>query len=587
MVAEQECVELGMKKYDAYVRVEEGLEETVHKATVCRIYSNNRKRVSVQDPVLTLVECEEKPFLAVIQISQLEFNSQPMQTLPVPLLHEPNVKIDGQIMTIAMIQEEYQLMKPDWEWNGQFETAERTMLQCLPGQMVEAVNPELTQATLGSKLFKTFVFRTSDLCGLAAVLVEWLQDECRDGQLKKVTRSETYPYRTLKGEASFYCEDLEMPDNVANGMTCCFCPAIRINQISGPEILRHMGAHILKDCRMHGASQPCGLCMNTGGLCKVFLTKSKKSSAIVIDTRRSTCPNLKETFSIKAAAEYKPNSVCTNHPLTCPLCPKDLPAVWKYNLHQHLSDDHHRCTVQLYEDLYQIRDEENVMMKGILNTKPKMKKKKKKNDGLPISEAHTSTMAMREQTTVHKENTHLSSPSLEPLPEHGLPFETDLTNSCDDETASELEYLDEDSAASETGIRNFAEQIVLDDHDVRLDDGILEESETGVGTEYVSECPEEMQVQGNAPKTVHRAYISPSKLPPADPSLCTTASQKQRIRKIIESDDEDYTCSNGHCLNAAIFDGDYVACSSPGCNLKAIPFALQRFVGETKSGLVL
>src|SRR5271168_248627 len=34
---------------------------------------------------------------------------------------------------------------------------------------------------------------------------------------------------------------------------------------------------------------------------------------------------------LTSLAKYLKESPCTNHPLACPLCPKTLPAVWKYN----------------------------------------------------------------------------------------------------------------------------------------------------------------------------------------------------------------------------------------------------------------
>ncbi|KAE9386888.1 hypothetical protein BT96DRAFT_773435, partial [Gymnopus androsaceus JB14] len=50
----------------------------------------------------------------------------------------------------------------------------------------------------------------------------------------------------------------------------------------------------------------------------------------------------------------KIGSPCTNHPLTRPLCPADSPAIWKYNLVQHLSLSHHGAMPELYENLYQL-----------------------------------------------------------------------------------------------------------------------------------------------------------------------------------------------------------------------------------------
>jgi hypothetical protein len=167
--------------YDPWVLVD---GKKVHKATVLRLYSNplaasdskdRLKRVHgfsqynenvigvptaivssgnpnevddilcVQDPALTLVRCNKKVFLAVFQILGIRVDGKNVQSLPVTHIHEPNVRINGQVMKLSILNNSHQLDAADWEWNGSFEA--QATFQNIEGHWVELINPVVQQAS--------------------------------------------------------------------------------------------------------------------------------------------------------------------------------------------------------------------------------------------------------------------------------------------------------------------------------------------------------------------------------------------------------------------------------------------------------
>jgi hypothetical protein len=153
-----------------------------------------------------------------------------------------------------------------------------------------------------------------------------------------------------------------------------------------------MSTHILHDARLKDADGPCGFSLNEGTLCTVKLITNSKGARI--DMKDSRCPSLRK-IAIKPAAKYSKESPCTNHPLACPLCPKTSPAVWKYNLRAHITSHHPTANVELYQDSFKLADEEITLMKGIYQMAPRSSKNKNKTAPLPISDGHSTRMALR------------------------------------------------------------------------------------------------------------------------------------------------------------------------------------------------
>ena len=166
-----------------------------------------------------------------------------------------------------------------------------------------------------------------------------------------------------------------------------------IASLSGPELLKHMGAHILHDLPLKDVPNACGLCLGTLGGCVIHLVT--RSKVTLVSNERSRCPNMRK-FKLGVAAEFTERSPCTNHPTACPLCPADAPAVWKYNLQSHIVAVHPTATVDLYKKHFEISDAERTLMKAAYLAKPRMSSKRvRTREGLVISEGHSTRMVMR------------------------------------------------------------------------------------------------------------------------------------------------------------------------------------------------
>ncbi|KAF9473695.1 hypothetical protein BDN70DRAFT_765889, partial [Pholiota conissans] len=165
----------------------------------------------------------------------------------------------------------------------------------------------------------------------------------------------------------FVCEK-DMPEGdllrSEGPLTCSQCPNyVQIEQMSGQGLLKHMGTHILYDAALRGADSPCGLCLNTGGLCEIYLLQRHGGEMVSIDQVKSRCPNLRP-FQIKKAEEFTLKQPCTNHPMLCPLCPHGAPAVWKYNLQSHIRVWHPLNNAALYEPHWRPHPDEHRLMEA-------------------------------------------------------------------------------------------------------------------------------------------------------------------------------------------------------------------------------
>jgi len=158
-------------------------------------------------------------------------------------------------------------------------------------------------------------------------------------------------------------------------------------------LVRHVSAHILHDVRLKDSESPCGFCLSTGTTCIIYLIRGSKGT-MSIDMKNSRCLHLRK-ISLKAAATFTHTSKCSNHPLACPLCLPKSPAVWKYNLHSHIIKSHPTADVELYKTYFDISPDEITLMKGIFRTAPRRSKKSRDATALPISDGHSTRMALR------------------------------------------------------------------------------------------------------------------------------------------------------------------------------------------------
>lgn len=165
--------------------------------------------------------------------------------------------------------------------------------------------------------------------------------------------------------------------------------------MTGPELLRHNGAHILNDPRLKGAKNPCGLCLSTDQTCSIRIT-TRARVGDALDMTNSRCSNLK-FFSITSAKVFSDKSPCTNVPLNCPYCTaRGSDAIWKYNLRTHILDTHPMADINIHSALFRISNEETTLMTAAYRRPPKTKgtSKKKSARVLAISNDHSSRLAL-------------------------------------------------------------------------------------------------------------------------------------------------------------------------------------------------
>ena len=194
-------------------------------------------------------------------------------------------------------------------------------------------------------------------------------------------------------DACFVCETESSVRSLPDECRCQRCSDVIVSRLNGPELHRHMGAHILHDPYFKDADNPCGLCLNTGSRCVFRLVKCNKVDQI--DMTNSRCPNLYK-IQLSSASKYSKSSPCTNGPLRCPLCPKESNCIWKYNMHAHILEHHPSANIELYHSLFALADDESVLMKGTYLTKSRKSKKKAKGFRvMKISEGHSSRLALR------------------------------------------------------------------------------------------------------------------------------------------------------------------------------------------------
>lgn len=153
--------------------------------------------LTLEDPAVTLVCCSGLIFVAIIEVTGICISSVSSTTIPISHLHEPNVQIRGHVMTLVLLNDSHQPTSPDWEWNGSF--VENADINDIEGQFVEVINPATgLGVSSGVKDVETFVFRTSDLWSIGALLYSRVQTTLH--QTPTISQTAQFLYRALDGE---------------------------------------------------------------------------------------------------------------------------------------------------------------------------------------------------------------------------------------------------------------------------------------------------------------------------------------------------------------------------------------------------
>ena len=145
----------------------------------------------VEDPAATVVQCVNSIFLAIVQVKAIQQRNNNITLILLSHIHEPNVKIQVQIMKIALWDMSQQPEGPDWEWIGTFEN--QVNFCDTESWWFEVIDPVLLLASRGRNASnKKYTFWTSELCGLAMLLHEHLCEDIL--KLPLVSVSDTFPY---------------------------------------------------------------------------------------------------------------------------------------------------------------------------------------------------------------------------------------------------------------------------------------------------------------------------------------------------------------------------------------------------------
>lgn len=190
----------------------------------------------------------------------------------------------------------------------------------------------------------------------------------------------------------------ELDDLSGSTSACTLCsPQFEYTGKLGQRVVEHIGAHILFDPSIQREDEPCGFCLRPSSLCRIFLTK--KAGKLKIDQHSSEgCSNM-QSIRYSTAATSKPTAPCSNIPIPCPLCPKNMPAVWRYNIRAHITSKHEGALLAKYEYLWTLERLETLEMArfwkerhdGVVRRTVKATKKVP----IVISDAHTTTISLQ------------------------------------------------------------------------------------------------------------------------------------------------------------------------------------------------
>ena len=165
----------------------------------CTIKDPLELHIVVHDPASTLFQLKDLVWLAIVQLADLRINNTAVQTLPVCLLSEPNIKVVVQVMAIAPVVGHSDHKDGDWEWTGHFVNLAGQNSMCeIDGQWVELLNPAQAPPTWpGVRAKSTYHFHSSKLITIGSLLFEHLlnKSDC----LLTIPCSSLFPYWTGKG----------------------------------------------------------------------------------------------------------------------------------------------------------------------------------------------------------------------------------------------------------------------------------------------------------------------------------------------------------------------------------------------------
>ncbi|KAJ8089166.1 hypothetical protein PM082_014414 [Marasmius tenuissimus] len=339
-------------------------------------------RLLVNEPIATLIQVDEDGIILCIgEIRGLYINSKSTEDIALELLRENIVTIKYQAICLKPATNvDDPTEKHDWKATRQLD-----IIHTVPGRLTRVIDPGISTPVNGRPFW---LFSSAALVTLASSLLSDLTSN--DYRSIPVTKQFTeFPYREQNGSACFITEnmeDLRLADRAKPNKCPACSPTVLLNPKLAQTVLAHMGSHCLFDTvNTPSLLEPCGLCLRPSPTCAIYLEKGRgHNGRLRVDRKRSTCSNLL-SFSYTAAAQSTDNSPCSNVPLICSLCPSGDPAVWKYNMKEHIAIKHAPITPANYKSLWEIGCEERDAMRKIWKNRHREIKSRntKKKAGTP------------------------------------------------------------------------------------------------------------------------------------------------------------------------------------------------------------
>jgi hypothetical protein len=436
-------------KHDAYVLVnsQNGISVQQHKSSVCRVYSQpltirdsqlRLERVRgfprgpdstsaetfgvtpgdspepffrVEDPAALLVRSKDLIWLAVVEIYGIKQGGISLARLPTRLLGEPNIQITVRITRLA--QRATPNDDGDWEWFGSFEKATIDV----EGRWLQLLDPAVIRLSRDEVIIPGYGFHSAELVAIATLLYGNFRSDL--DRFPSVPWTDNFPYRLQNGVLTcvtcvirrsvvltyylgaicFICEDnTSSRGAVQTQHRCSLCPSLPLTVKPPGKLIEHIATHVLHDPVVKARYCPCGFCGGSGDSCVVYIAKGKGSQgAHYVDVSKSRCKNGNVVkLSLAAGEKSTMSSPCTNVPLACPLCPSMAPAIWKYNLAEHISHVHPTADASSddYKSLYAVGPFEVSALKVLWLKKPRYTTRKFRNLGnLNISDSHSTHLS--------------------------------------------------------------------------------------------------------------------------------------------------------------------------------------------------
>ncbi|KAF7358468.1 hypothetical protein MVEN_00897300 [Mycena venus] len=370
----------------------------------------------IDNPICTLVRCEEQLFLAIGAINGISFGSDQVQEISLDFLADRDAKVSFEIMCLVRTTvDDDPTKRHDWCWSRHMDKT----FSNIPGRLIEPgpLNPTLSIRTPNKP---TYLFESSELMAFEVTLLERLAPEDLK-LLPALTRTDNFPYR-FQGKACFLCEhDTNSRSIDTEPENCCSkcSPPVPLDISHGQRILEHCAAHLIYDSSINRQHEFCGLCLRPSPMCAFYLKKSNGKPQI--DWEKSTCL-YKISFRYAIAATSTSTSPCSNVPVICPLCGPKRAAVWKYSLDAHFRTFHRLAEAQFPMQIV-ITDDEKERLKQIWDLRqkyPKPRNFKNKRNPLQISESHSSRLALRglrrEQGEMLSGSPEAPTPAVRPPP---------------------------------------------------------------------------------------------------------------------------------------------------------------------------